>query len=376
MVVGATLIGPGELVGGRFLIEGVVASGSFSVVYRAVDVRDGCGAVVKQFRVAGGTGVSAAEGEEWFGREARVLAGLDSMGLPRLLCGPQRDVRFGLWFAMELIEGETVACLVGRGVVGAAVAAHLVRDVAVALGHVHRRGWVHRDVKSSNVVMDRRGRAWLVDFGIAVAAGGADLAAVGTWGWTPVEQIRGKAEPRSDIYAAGLLLHCLVSGDDPEARFGRLQAGGASVEEALRGMAPSVGDAAVDAVIGRASAYAAEDRFGSAEEMVRALNVLAARVPAVLGGGGAAVRGSGHGGRLSVWSVGMGTAGGCAVVAAVGLGSLLVRLDARGWLVVGAGLGWLGVRAWRMTTGRLGAVGWVVECVVLGLCLWLALGLL
>ena len=121
----------------------------------------------------------------------------------------------------------------GTGAVGAA-AARVARELALALGHVHAHGLVHRDVKPSNLLIAADGGLRLADFGVAARAGahGAlgpewDEEPAGTLGYAAPEQLAGKpAHPAADVYGAGAVLYELVAGRPAwELRAGEDEAG-------------------------------------------------------------------------------------------------------------------------------------------------------
>src|SRR5262249_9990310 len=121
-------------------------------------------------------------------------------------------------------EGETLAGRIERrGQLEPDEAAALARDLAAALDAAHRAGVVHRDLKSSNVILTARG-AVVTDFGLAKASGGGDPVRTGQGGLlgTPAymapEQVEGaEATPASDVYALGVLLYEAVTGRLPFA---------------------------------------------------------------------------------------------------------------------------------------------------------------
>jgi tRNA A-37 threonylcarbamoyl transferase component Bud32 len=134
------------------------------------------------------------------------------------------------YYAMAYVEGESLADrLRGRTRLGHAEARRLAAEVAAALGAAHRRGIIHRDVKPQNVLLDREsGHAMVTDFGIAsVAAAHAKaddegrLTKVGMVMGTPrymsPEQSSGERAltPASDLYALGILLYEMLSGEYP-----------------------------------------------------------------------------------------------------------------------------------------------------------------
>ena len=95
--------------------------------------------------------------------------------------------------------------------------AKLGADVASALAHAHELGTIHRDIKPANLILDRTGRIWVTDFGLAkLCHEDSGLSRTGDMIGTPrymaPEQIRGLADERSDIYALGVTLYELASG--------------------------------------------------------------------------------------------------------------------------------------------------------------------
>ena len=126
------------------------------------------------------------------------------------------------YIVMEFVEGQDLRRLLdSHGPLSTARAVSIARRVAAALDHAHRKGIVHRDVKPANVLVAADGRVKVTDFGIAKASReDSDLtstgAIVGTARYLAPEQVRGeRADPRSDIYAAGLVLYEMLTAKLP-----------------------------------------------------------------------------------------------------------------------------------------------------------------
>jgi serine/threonine protein kinase len=128
---------------------------------------------------------------------------------------------------MKLIDGPSLSSVLeGRpgGRLEIEEAVRIVRDVLLALDYAHRNGIVHRDVKPSNILLDRTGWVWLCDFGVAIAMGEQRRTragvTVGTLAYMSPEQITHPRtiDHRSDVYSVGCLLYELVTGRPPFVR--------------------------------------------------------------------------------------------------------------------------------------------------------------
>ncbi|MFJ8043336.1 serine/threonine-protein kinase [Kitasatospora sp. NPDC096147] len=211
-----------ELFADRYHVRERLGSGGAADVLRAHDHHSRQDVALKVLRPTAEEGAA-----ERFVLEGRALAGLDHPGLVTVHDG-------GSWgglhyLALELVEGPTLRQLLARDALSPASVAGLGAALARTLAFVHGHGIVHRDVKPSNVLLDRHGTPRLADFGIARLPGDAELTrtglVVGTPAYLSPEQIRGRrARPASDVYALGLvLLECLT---------GRREYGGAPLEAA------------------------------------------------------------------------------------------------------------------------------------------------
>ncbi len=212
----------GDLVGGRYLLGDVVGCGSSAVVHRAEDVRSGAVVAVKVFTTSGSV-VQRSQHR----REIEALSRLQHPGLVRLLDGDGSGTH--PFVVTELVEGPSLAEVLHDGPLTPAEVHRLGAGLAAALGHVHAHGFVHRDVKPSNVLLDGD-RPRLVDFGIARAPDGtvvtATGASVGTAAYMAPEQVRGRTvSAAADVYALALVLI--------EALTGRREYPGSAVESAV-----------------------------------------------------------------------------------------------------------------------------------------------
>ena len=197
-----------------YLLEAELGRGATGVVYLGRDVRDGSLAAVKlldpalardpAFRIR-------------FAREAETMARLaDTHCVAVYEHGIDSDAA---WIAMEYVDGATLrAVLAQAGPLTPAQACGVMLGALAGLGHAHALGLVHRDIKPENVLVDRNGNSKLADFGL-VADHRADAAwrpIEGTPAYMSPELVRGRRlDGRSDLYAAGCVLHELLTGRPP-----------------------------------------------------------------------------------------------------------------------------------------------------------------
>ncbi|MGQ4433707.1 protein kinase domain-containing protein [Streptomyces sp. SAS_260] len=214
----------GRLVGGRYRLLERIGSGGMGTVWRAFDELVDREVAVKQPRLPGDP-----EDEEFqrashrLYREARAAARVDH---PSAVAIHDVVIEDELpWIVMELVRGESLHGLLGRGPVAPVEAARIGRAVLGALCAAHSVGIVHRDVKPANVLLGPHGRVVLTDFGIAHIQGEESLTAsgefVGSLEFIAPERMSGTgagAGPASDLWSLGVLLYAAVEGASPFRR--------------------------------------------------------------------------------------------------------------------------------------------------------------
>ncbi|MEO3789916.1 Stk1 family PASTA domain-containing Ser/Thr kinase [Nonomuraea sp. B10E15] len=206
----------GRLLDGRYRIESRIARGGMATVYLALDIRlDRTVALKVMHR-------SLAEDPAFVRRfigEAKSVASLSHPNIVHVFDqGTDTDV---VYLSMEYVPGRTLRDILrDRGRLPAREALEIMIPVLAALGAAHQAGLVHRDVKPENVLMTDDGRVKVVDFGLARAIEATNQTRtgvmIGTIGYMSPEQVTtGGADVRSDVYAAGIMLFELVTGQQP-----------------------------------------------------------------------------------------------------------------------------------------------------------------
>ncbi|BCL79511.1 protein kinase [Ktedonobacteria bacterium brp13] len=225
------------LLQGRYHVLRQIGSGGFGAVYRAVDTQaQGRIVAIKSINLKGLTPTEIIEATDGFNREQRLLSALNHQHLPRIydhFTDPDH------WYlVMQFIEGvtleyslkdsknSTTSTMQGSRRLPLDEILDIALQLCDVLQYLHTQTppIIYRDLKPSNIICSPRGQLYLIDFGIAryyKEGKRKDTIPLGSPGYAAPEQY-GKAQttPRADIYSLGVLLHQLLSGDDPsEAGF-------------------------------------------------------------------------------------------------------------------------------------------------------------
>jgi serine/threonine-protein kinase len=195
-----------ERIAGRYRLRRQIGTGGMAVVWLAGDERLGRDVAVKFPAEA-----LAADPDfrRRFEREARIAAKITHPNLVSVYDYGSEDG--SPFLVMEYIEGETLATRLKHGPLSVEQAEALAEELLAALAAIHGEGVVHRDVKPSNILIDRRGAARMTDFGIARSTEASDLTqaghVLGTARYMAPEVREGSpATPRSDLYSLGVVL--------------------------------------------------------------------------------------------------------------------------------------------------------------------------
>lgn len=201
---------------GDFRIIREVGRGGMGAVFEAEQISLGRRVALKILRFGG---VSDPEAIERFKREAETVAKLHHTNIvPIFNVGSEQGVNY---YAMQFIEGSSLAEVLTakQGPIPASTVAEWGLQATEALAHAHQRGVIHRDVKPSNLLLDKEKRLWLTDFGLARRLDDVTLSLTGALLGTPrymsPEQAAAahkKVDHRSDLFSLGATLYELLTG--------------------------------------------------------------------------------------------------------------------------------------------------------------------
>lgn len=268
----------GTVLDGRYRVDGLIATGGMSAVYRGLDVRLDRPVAVKVMdaRYSGDQQFVTR-----FQREARAVARLKDPGLVAVY-DQGFDERHP-FLVMELVEGGTLRELLReRGPMPPHAVAAVLSPVLSGLAVAHRAGLVHRDIKPENVLISDEGDVKIADFGLVRAVAEAKITStsviLGTAAYLSPEQVStGDASPRSDVYAVGILAYELLTGTTPftgdtalAVAYQRMDNDVPAPSASIAGVPPQFDD-----FVGCATARNAADRYVDAEEMGAELDAIA-----------------------------------------------------------------------------------------------------
>ena len=302
------------MIAGKYEVRGVLGEGATGIVYDAVGP-NGVGVALKVMHpmLAGDQQIRGR-----FQREAAILRRLDGAHVCPILEFGEATVetagetaeRTLLYIALPRVEGPSLAEVLARGPIDVDRAIAIELEILDALASAHAHGIIHRDLKPANVLLKSEKSVVVVDFGMAkivtgAGAGTTSLTAhnmvFGTPEYMSPEQARGdNLDPRCDVYAAGVILHEMITGAQPFTGATPLSVLTAHLTSDLVPPSSRPGAAgritpALEAVIVRALARERDRRYSSAGAFAQALraaqkqpgggDAFAATLPASVVGG-------------------------------------------------------------------------------------------
>ncbi|MCH6159807.1 Stk1 family PASTA domain-containing Ser/Thr kinase [Streptomyces marispadix] len=273
----------GQVLDGRYRVESRIAVGGMATVYRAVDTRLDRELALKVMHP------SLAGDGDFVGRFIREAKSVARLAHPNVV-GVYDQGTDGtyVYLAMEYVSGCTLRdVLRDRGALRPRVALDILEPMLAALGAAHHAGMVHRDMKPENVLIGDDGRVKVADFGLVRAVDsqtsvGSDTI-LGTVSYLAPEQIeQGTADTRTDLYACGVMLYEMLTGEKPhtggtpaQVLYQHLHEDIPAPSAAVPSLAPEL-----DALVARSTARAAEGRPQDAGAMLSEARAVRARLTA------------------------------------------------------------------------------------------------
>lgn len=268
---------------GRYQILERIGAGGMARVYKAWDTNLDRSVAIKVLHDHLAEDVTF---KERFDREAKLVASLSHPNIVQIYDYGMIDQpsRMLSYMVMPYIAGQTLKDVLdelahqGKRLERKRILS-IMLNLTEALSYAHARGMVHRDVKPGNVLFNEQGQAVLMDFGIARLAQSAQItqegATVGTPAYLSPEQAAGlPLDSRADLYALGIILYEMLTGAPPFTGESTLSI----ILKHLNEPVPSLADRAgitnpdLEAIILKALAKSANDRYQTADEFAAELN--------------------------------------------------------------------------------------------------------
>ena len=272
----------GRLLDGRYRVESLIATGGMATVYLGTDTRLDRTVALKIMHA------ELANDEDFVRRfvgEARSVARLSHPNVVGVY-DQGADGRT-LYLAMEYVPGRTLRDLLNeQGSLGPREALDIMEGVLGGLGAAHAAGLAHRDVKPENVLLTEGHDAKVADFGLARMLAGTSHTKtgmlIGTAAYLAPEQVsQGVADARTDVYAAGIMLFEMLTGQQPHTADTPLAVAHKHVNEAVpvpsqlaNGIPP-----ALDDLVLRATSRNPDLRPGDGGQFMRSLNEVRLSLP-------------------------------------------------------------------------------------------------
>jgi len=271
------VISKDKLIAGKYRIIEEVGHGGMGIVYKAEDLKLKRSVALKFLPPHL---MDSPELKERFLIEAQAAAALSHPNI--CVIHEVGESSEHPYMAMEYVEGETLRDKIHKGPLKSEEALAIVVQVASGLAEAHRKGIIHRDIKSANIMVTNKGQAKVMDFGLAKLRGGSSLTksqtTLGTVAYMSPEQARGDSlDQRTDIWSLGVVLYELLAGKlpfrgdhDQTVIYSILQKEPESLTKLRPGLAPEL-----DHVVLQALTKKAVDRYRTMEELREDLAAIA-----------------------------------------------------------------------------------------------------
>jgi len=205
----------GELFAERYEIEKELGRGGMGIVYEAEDTKLKRPVALKLLPVGF---IHLPDIRERFLLEAQAAAALDHPNICTVYESDEADGR--PYISMAFIRGQDLKKIIEKKAFDAKRALDIAIQVAEGLGEAHKKGVVHRDIKTGNIMVTQDGKAKIMDFGIAKISGSAFLTeegtTMGTAAYMSPQQARGeRIDHRTDLWSLGVILYEMVTGKLP-----------------------------------------------------------------------------------------------------------------------------------------------------------------
>ena len=270
---------------GRYRVIEPIAEGAMGVVYRAERVRLGRIVAIKVLHDELPNELSS---RKRFEIEAVAMAKLEHPHCASVLdVGIHEDRPY---VVMDFVSGENLKEVIAEGPLPIPRAVEIVRQVLSGLAHAHEHGIIHRDIKPANIVLSQKSglgdHVKILDFGLARLNADQSMTTgvvVGTPSYMAPEQIRGvKIDHRADLYACGVLLFELLTSKKPfqSAKDDPIEVCSMHLKTPpprLHDLQPGIEFGGLEAIVARALAKSADDRYANAEEFAAALDIVPRR---------------------------------------------------------------------------------------------------
>jgi len=280
LVTPLSAISKDTIIAGKYRVIEELGRGGMGIVYKAEDTRLRRTVALKFLPPEM---IHISEIKDRFMREAQAAAGLDHPNICTVFEFNQSDDK--AFISMAYVEGQSLRKRIDSGPLKLEEALRIAVQVAEGLQEAHKRGIIHRDIKSANIMVTDKGQAKVMDFGLARIAGSTlvtrEGTTMGTVTYMSPEQARGKTvDHRTDIWSIGVVLYEMLTGELPYKGEHEQAVIHSILKEKPRPITEQKADipASIEQVVFRALEKDREKRYQRIEDLLDDLKSLAAGI--------------------------------------------------------------------------------------------------